>query len=143
MPDTTSIPGVTSKYDTQKLIEELMKVERIPRDRAEARLKQLQLQRTVWLDINRRFIDLREKARNLFSFQNPFNERIAKSSNEQALTATATRQALNETHLISIKQIATADRFMSDRLSKDFTISPGIYTFGVGDKTVELNFQGG
>lgn len=143
MPDTTSIPGVTSKYDTQKLIEELMKVERIPKDRAEARLKQLELQRSVWLDINRRFISLREKARNLFSFQNPFNDRIAKSSNEQALTATATRQASNETHLISIKQVATADRFMSDRLSKDYSVASGLYTFGIGDKIVELNFEGG
>ena len=85
-----SIPGVTSKYDTQKLIEDLMKVERIPRDRAAASLENVKLQKTVWLDLGRRLSSLRDSARTLYSFQNPFNERIATSSDPAILTATAT-----------------------------------------------------
>ena len=84
MSDIT-IPGVTSKYDTKKLIEDLMKVERIPKDRAEEQLKALQLQKTAWLDVNRSISRARESSRALFSFQNPFNERIAKFADGKAI----------------------------------------------------------
>ncbi|HPB65179.1 MAG TPA: flagellar cap protein FliD N-terminal domain-containing protein, partial [Spirochaetales bacterium] len=109
-----SIPGVKSKYDTAKIIEGLMAVERIPLTRSQARLEEIRLQRTVWLDLNRRMSSLRESARSLFSFQNPFNERTASSSDESVLTGTATRPAIEETKSFVVKRTASADRFMSD-----------------------------
>ena len=142
MSDIT-IPGVTSKYDTKKLIEDLMKVERIPMNRAEEQLKGLQLQKTTWLDVNRSVIRARESARNLFSFQNPFNERLAKSSDEAVLTATATREALEDEHTVVVKQIARADRFLSGRLPADYRVPAGDYVFSVGDRPVSLKFSGG
>ncbi len=142
MSDIT-IPGVTSKYDTQKLIEDLMKVERIPKDRAEEQLKALQLQRTAWLDVNRSIVRARESSRALFSFQNPFNERIATSSDDGVLTATATREALEDDHTLVVKQTAAADRFLSARLSSDYRVPGGDYVFTVGDRTVNLKFSGG
>jgi len=142
MSDIT-IPGVTSKYDTQKLIEDLMKVERIPKTRAEEQLKALQLQKTAWLDVNRSVARARESSRSLFSFQNPFNERIAKSSDEGILTATASREALEDEHSLVVKQTAEADRFLSGRLPVDYKVPGGDYTFSVGDRTVSLKFSGG
>ena len=142
MSDIT-IPGVTSKYDTKKLIEDLMKVESIPKTRAEEELKSLQLKRTVWLDVNRNVSRARETARALFSFQNPFNERIAKSSDETVLTATATREAVEDDHSLLVKQIATADRFLSGRLSSDYKVPAGEYSFFVGDKKISLKYSGG
>lgn len=142
MSDIT-IPGVTSKYDTKKLIEDLMKVERIPKDRAEEQLKALQLQKTAWLDVNRSISRARESSRALFSFQNPFNERIAKSSDEGVLTATATREALEGEHSLVVKQTAKADRFLSDRLPTDYKVPAGDFSFTVGDRTVSLKFAGG
>ncbi|HOX13424.1 MAG TPA: flagellar filament capping protein FliD [Spirochaetia bacterium] len=142
MSDIT-IPGVTSKYDTKKLIEDLMKVERIPRDRAEEQLKALQLQKTAWQDVNRSIVRARETSRALFSFQNPFNERIAKSSDEGVLTAAATREALEDEHTIVVKQTASADRFLSGRLASDYRVPAGDYAFTVGDRAVSLKFSGG
>jgi flagellar hook-associated protein 2 len=138
-----SIPGVSSKYDTQKLVEDLMKVERIPKTRAEERLKEIELQRTSWLDLNRRLSSLRESSRSLFSFQNPFNERIANSSDETVLTGTAGREALEETKNFTVKRIATADRFMSGNLASDYKVPAGNYVFTVGDSSVKLNYGGG
>ncbi|MBN2874950.1 MAG: flagellar filament capping protein FliD, partial [Spirochaetales bacterium] len=138
-----SIPGVSSKYDTQKLVEDLMKVERIPKTRAEERLKEIQLQRTTWLDLNRRLSSLRESARSLFSYQNPFNERVASSSDESVITATAAREAMEETRSYTVKRIATADRFMSDPMAADAKVDAGLYTFTVGDASVQLNYGGG
>ncbi|MCX7024045.1 MAG: flagellar filament capping protein FliD [Spirochaetes bacterium] len=138
-----SIPGVKSKYDTEKMIEDLMKVERIPRDKAAEELKAYEVSKTVWLDVNMRLSAVRESARILFSFRNPFSERVAKSSNEDALTGTATREAVEQTKSILVKQTADADRFLSDRLPKDTKVPAGDYAFAVGDKTVSLKYGGG
>lgn len=138
-----SIPGVKSKYDTAKIIEGLMAVERIPLTRSQARLEEIRLQRTVWLDLNRRMSSLRESARSLFSFQNPFNERTASSSDESVLTGTATREAIEETKSFIVKRTASADRFMSDAVPADAKVPKGEYSFSVGDKTIRLSYGGG
>jgi flagellar hook-associated protein 2 len=138
-----SIPGVKSKYDTQKLIDDLMKLERVPRTRAVERQDTLKLQKTVWQDIGRRMSSLRESARNLYSFQSPFNARSATSSDSSALTASADRNAIEETKSIEITQTASADRFMSDPLPKDYRIAAGEYRFTLGDKSLAINFAGG
>jgi flagellar hook-associated protein 2 len=139
-----SIPGVgTSKYGTDKLIEGLMKVERVPRDRAADQVKKLESQKTVWLGLNQRLTTLRNDIRNLYSFQNPFNARVAKSSDEETLTATATREAIEQTKSVLVKRAATADRFISSDLPKDYRVEAGKYVFSVGEKSVELNYGGG
>lgn len=138
-----SIPGVTSKYDTKSIVEGLMAVERIPKTRAEDRLKQIELQRTTWMDLNRRLSALRESSRSLYSFQNPFNERLATSTDESVLTGTATRDAMEETKSFIVKRTAAADRFMSDPLASDYKVASGSYTFTAGDKSVKLSYGGG
>jgi flagellar hook-associated protein 2 len=138
-----SIPGVQSKYGTDKLIEDLMKLERIPKTRAEERLTGLQLEKTVWMDLNRRLTRLRESSRAMFSFQNPFNDRIANSSDESVLRATASREALEESKTFLVKQTASADRFMSNRLPVDYRVPAGSYTFKAGDSTMRLSYSGG
>jgi flagellar hook-associated protein 2 len=139
-----SIPGTgNDKYGTQKLIEGLMKVERVPRDATAERIKKLQTQKTVWLDFNQRLAALRVDSQGLYSFKNPFNARVAKSSDEDSLTATATREALEQTRTVIVKRPASADRFVSAELGKDYRIAAGNYAFTVGDKRVELKFGGG
>jgi len=139
-----SIPGVgTSKYGTEKLIEGLMKLERVPRDKAAERLKALDAQKTVWLDLNQRLTSLRESARSLYSFKNPFSERIATSSDEEALTATATREALEQTRTVVVERPAAADRFLSSELAKDYRVDAGTYSFTVGDRSLDLKYGGG
>jgi len=139
-----SIPGTgTDKYGTQKLIEGLMKAERIPRDKAAEEIKSLENQRSVWTDFNRSLSTLRQDAQGLYSFKNPFSERIARSGDEEVLTATATREALEQTRVVLVKQAAAADRFLSAELPKDYKVAAGTYAFTVGDKRVELRYSGG
>ena len=139
-----SIPGVgSSKYQTDKLIEGLMKLERVPRDKAAERLKEYEKQKSVWLDLNRRFTSLRDDAKSLYSFKNPFTSRVAKSSDEAVLTASATREALEQTRSVLVKRAAAADRFLSSDLPKDYKVPAGTYAFSVGDKSLELRYAGG
>ena len=138
-----SVPGVTDKYNTQKIIDALMAVKREPLTRMQKEVDTDQQQRTAWQDFTRRLSGLRDQARTLYGFQNPFNDRLATSSDESSLTATATRQAAEEKKRITVKQVATADRFLSRSLPLDFTVAPGPYTFKVGDKSVSLSWKGG
>ncbi len=138
-----SIPGTaTDKYGTQKLIEGLMKVERIPRDAAAEKIKALETQKTVWLDFNQRLGTLRDSAQGLFNFKNPFNARVAKSSDEDVVTATATREALEQDRSILVKRAAAADRFISSELPKDYRVAAGNYAITIGDKRVEPQIRG-
>lgn len=140
-----SIPGVGTqdKYGTDKLIAGLMKIEQVPRDRAQKQLDSFQKQKSVWLDLTQQTSSLRDSARNLYSFRNPFSDRIAASSDERVLTATATREALEQTRKVTVEKMASADRFLSSNLAPDYKVPKGDYKFGVGDSTIELNFLGG
>jgi flagellar hook-associated protein 2 len=138
-----SIPGVTDKYNTTKIIDALMAVKKEPLTRMQKALDVEKQKKTVWQDFNRKLGGVRDAARALYGFQNPFNDRVATSSDEKALTATATRQAAEETKRITVKSAATADRFLSQSLPRDFTVAAGQYTFRVGEKEVSLSWKGG
>ena len=137
-----NIPGIgAGKYDN--LIETLMKKERAPRDSAAEDLKKFEQQHAIWRKINQFSTEIREKTRTLYSFNNPFVEKTVTSSNERAITATASRDAREQTFKISINQIAQADSFLSNEVSKDLQIPKGTYTFTVGEKKISVNWQGG
>ena len=137
-----NIPGIgAGKYDN--LIETLMKKERAPRDSAAEDLKKYERQNTIWRKINQVSGEIREKTRDLYSFNNPFVEKTVTSSNERAVTATASRDAREQTFKISIDRIAQADSFLSDEIAKDFQVSKGVYTFSVGEKKFSVNWLGG
>lgn len=138
-----SIPGVSDKYGTKKTIADLMKVEAIPKTRAEAELKKEESQKKIWQDVGVKMSRLRDSSRTLFSYNNPFSARVAKSSNEDALTATAARDAIESVKSIEIKQIAQADRFLSGNLPKDYKAPAGEYVFRLGDKKTVIQFSGG
>jgi flagellar hook-associated protein 2 len=138
-----AIPGVNDKYNTQKIIDALMEAKREPLKRMQQEVTLEKQQKSSWLDLSQKLSSLRDSARALYGFQNPFNDRIASSSDEKTLTATATRQAIEETKQITVRKVATADRFLSQSLPRDFVVDPGDYVFRVGDKEVKLSWKGG
>ncbi|MDR0464860.1 MAG: flagellar filament capping protein FliD [Treponema sp.] len=137
------IPGIRSRFSSDQLIEDLMTIERIPRDRVQTNIENLQTQRSYWNEVGRRITSLRDSARNLFSFQNPFNERTASSSDTSAITASATREASEQSFSFTVKQIAAADRFLSQPLNENTRIDAGNYVFTVNNDEIAINFRGG
>ena len=145
MSDIT-IPGFSnqnSTIDTEQVIEDLLELERIPLTRIESQIDEYQLEREVWLDIGRGVSQLSENSTFLFSFQNPFNERVGISGNERALTLTPERNAEESEYTIEIIQNAARDRFLSRDIERDYRVPPGRYTFEIGEEQVTINFDGG
>jgi flagellar hook-associated protein 2 len=138
-----SIPGVAGKIDTSRMIDALMEPDRVKVRRKEQEIEDLQTTRRVWQELRGRIAQLDDSARALYSFQNPFREKIAASSNATVLTATATREAERESHSFRVIQTAKADRFMSRPLPRDFRVPAGSYRFRVGEQEFSFSFSGG
>ena len=81
-----SIPGVSNKYGTNETIEKLMEVERVPLTREQNKLEVYKEEQSAWRDVNKQMTTLRENVRTLYSFDNPFNIKIASSTQEDAIT---------------------------------------------------------
>ncbi len=138
-----SIPGVKSNIDTKAMVDAVMEPDRARLKRQEQDLQKIRGQKTIWQDVRQRMSQVETSARGLYSFQNPFREKTAVSSDAAILTATATRDAGIESHSLRVVQTATADRFQSDPLDRDFRASAGTYRFRVGEEEAKVSFRGG
>ncbi|MDE5899548.1 MAG: flagellar filament capping protein FliD, partial [Treponemataceae bacterium] len=138
-----NIPGVTDKYNTNSTVEKLMQIERIPLTREQKTLDTYKAQQDAWRDINRKMTSLRDSVKTLYSFDNPFNNKLASSTDEYAVTAEATRSAAYESFKIDVIQPAAADRFLSSELDEGTKVPAGTYTYKVADKAVSMRWKGG
>jgi len=137
------IPGVKSRFNSEQIVDDLMKLERIPRDRTQNNLDSLRVQKGYWQEVGRRITSLRESSRMLYSFQNPFNEKLGQSADESVITAVATREAMEQSLSFTVKQTAQADRFLSHPLDEKTKIDAGTYSFSVGNDEISINYRGG
>ncbi|MDR0322872.1 MAG: flagellar filament capping protein FliD [Treponema sp.] len=137
------IPGVRSRFNSEQTIQDLMRLEQVPRDRVQSNIENLRTQRGYWQEVGRRITSLRDSARFLYSFQNPFNERIAQSGNDSVLTASTTREAAEQSFTFTVKQTAQADRFLSQPQDERTRVEAGNYKFIIGKDEISINFRGG
>ena len=137
------VPGIDSGVDSQRMIDEIMEQEGRRKERMHDDIERFEFQRRVWGEIARDLNSLRDSARRLYGFENPFNLRTAESSDSQVLTASASRQAERGRAEIEVKQIARADAFRSGRIPLDQRIEAGTYRFTVGELEAEFEFDGG
>ncbi len=138
-----SIPGVSSRFNTEAMVQELVEAESVRLERMQRELEGFETEKRVWQDLNSGLNSLRQSARTLYSFENPFNERNALSSDEAVLRASATREASEGVTEVRVLQVARADRFISDDVDREMQVGQGIYEFTVGDDSVTLRFRGG
>ncbi len=143
MADELSIPGVTDKYKTNDLVNALMEVEKKPLYREQEQVEKYKTQQDAWRGVNQKISSLKESAKTLYSFENPFNNKLTESTDERAVTADADRDAEYGSFKIDVEKEATTDRFLSGNIDKDLKVEPGKYIYGVGSKTIEFNWKGG
>jgi len=138
-----SIPGVTDKYKTNDTVEKLMQIERIPLTREQKTLENYKSEQETWRSLSRKVTSLRDNVKTLYSFENPFNNKLAESTQEYAITAEATRKASYDSFKIDVIQTATADRFLTSELPEDTKVPAGTYTYKISDKTISMRWKGG
>lgn len=120
-----------------------MKVERIPLTREQDTLESYKTQQSAWRDVNQKMSSLRDSVKSLYSYDNPFNNKLASSSDEYAITADAGRDAAYDTFKVDVITPATCDRLLSKEIEKGEEVPEGTYTFKTGDKTISYKWRGG
>ncbi len=138
-----SIPGISDKYKTNEIVKSLMAVEKIPLTREQKTLDTYKDQEKAWQDIDKKLTSLQTSIKTLYSFDNPFDNKLSSSSNEDAVTAVANRDAEYGSFKINIKHPATTDRFLSAELDKNMKVPTGNYVFSVGGKSIKMHWTGG
>ncbi len=137
-----SIPGLNSRFNTGKLVADLVKAESVKLDRLNADAEELASTKKIWLDMNRLMVTVRNTARNLYNFESPFTERNATSS-QAGIVASANRTASEGQTRIEVVALAQTDRFASKSINKDTQIPEGTYTFTIGEETISMRYRGG
>lgn len=106
------IMGLSSGMDYDIVIGKALELERIPLTRMTARKNVYKQQQDAWRDTNTRLSALDTKLTDL-RLSSTFHGRIATSSDDKLVTATAGSQAIQGTYEIEIKEVALAHRIAS------------------------------
>lgn len=163
------ISGIASGFDTETMVKDLMKAERLRLDRFSQNKQLIQWRQEKYNSVNKDFanfvIDLRKEMElvrttssgvNISGSASNFSwVKRAVSSNENVLTATATATAMSGTHRITVNNlaegvnIASRERVMvgtdnatSTTLLKDLNVDFGIGDADIKNLTFEINVNG-
>lgn len=139
------IMGLSSGIDYDTTIEHLLALERIPLTRMTERKSAYKQQQEAWRDINTRLSALDGRLSDL-RLSSTFQRRIATSSDEQLVSATAGNQAIEGTYELTIANTAVAHRVASDGEVKELVYNGDEIiriTVGQGDsqKTTEVTIK--
>ena len=99
------IGGLASGMDTDQLVKDLMKAEKMPLDKLTQQKIWTEWQQEAYRETNLALSSLRTSAGSL-RFQSSFNSFSATSSNTASLTATANTNALNGTYSVEVLSVA-------------------------------------
>lgn len=145
----TMFTGLATGLDTNQIIRDLMRVERLPLDRLNQNRQMLEWQREDYREMNRLFTSFREKV-DALRLQSGFSVYNVVSSNEAALTSSVVGRPSQSMYSVEVVQLAQAGKHASATF--DFAVAhpgqkfseaegwAGDFTFSVNG--VEFNVTG-
>jgi flagellar hook-associated protein 2 len=110
------ITGIMSGLNTEEIISKLMAIERRPVDLLNRKKATLEKQKAAWDEIRSKLTDLHSKLLDL-KLMSTYTGKIATSSNENVVTATASSTATPAVYSITVTQLAQAHSVASDRFA--------------------------
>ncbi|HLS23549.1 MAG TPA: flagellar hook-associated protein 2 [Pseudogracilibacillus sp.] len=135
------VGGIVSGMDIEAMVEKLMEAERMPLERLRQQQTQLEWKRDAFRDINSKLLELDNMMLDM-KLSRTYNPKATVSSNEGAVTATASSSASNGTYDIRVEQLAT--RAMNIGESIEYTLQSemsadvaGTYTYYTYDQNGE------
>lgn len=140
---TTGV-GLISGINTAQLIEQLLAIEARPKNTLEARVSELEAQRTALLDINARLLNLKNTAGSI-RLDRIFKSVLASSSNEDVLTAMAAKGTQTGSYTFIVKQLVQNSQLLSKGFTdKDITplgLDSLSFEFGNGRLAVDRQLE--
>jgi flagellar hook-associated protein 2 len=138
------LPGISNNnIDVKGIIDKLVKVETKKLDRLENSKNTLNKEKSSWSNLGNKLGELQEVAHRLYGYRAPFDDKVAYSSRDDILTATAGRVAEPLTATIRVEQVAQNERILSDSVDSEMILDSATLRFSVGDEEIEVVFTGG
>ncbi|GMQ58047.1 flagellar hook-associated protein 2 [Vallitalea sediminicola] len=144
--------GLASGLDTDNIIKELMKAERIKVDRVKKDRTKLEWKKDIWKDMNSKMYSFYTK--NIYDLKSrgTFTKKNALSSNEALISAKAGISAVEGTHTVTVNHLAkgsflTGNEVTTDRNAADITsstVAGDLIDFGgATEKTIKISLDNG
>lgn len=128
MSITTGV-GLASGIDTASLIDQLIQIESRPKTLVQNQITVLSAQQAAFMDINARILSINNSVTSLLS-SNTYNSFTATSSDTSVLTATAGNDASPGSFSISVAQLVSSQKMLSDSFTDTTSaIGAGTLTF--------------
>ncbi|WP_306798684.1 flagellar hook-associated protein 2 [Oceanobacillus saliphilus] len=129
------IGGLASGIDTDSIIKDLMKAERMPLDKMEQDKIKMEWQRDAFRDINKKLLELDNMMLDM-KMSRTYNSKQVTSTMPGAVTATGTASSTNGTYNISVQRLASS----AINVSGTIRIDPNEKLVGqlMMDETIQL-----
>ncbi|AMX82324.1 flagellar cap protein FliD [Geobacillus subterraneus] len=114
MASNMRISGLASGMDIDQIVKDLMKAERMPLDKLQQKKQLLEWQRDDYRAMNTLLQGLDDYLFSNITLQSSMLKKTVSSSNEAAVTATASSSAANVATTIQVSQVATSAVWLSD-----------------------------
>lgn len=132
-----------SGIDVESLINKLIEIKQKPIDNLKSTNDKLNEKIKKLDEFTDLLKKLRDSSKSLYDYRSPFDEMKATSSDENILSAKASRNADLSERKIKIIQLAKSEKFLSDLLDSKTKIEKISFNIISGKKTKKIIFNGG
>lgn len=115
--------GLISGMDTDAIIKELMSAQTMKKTKIERKKTKADWAKDKWAELNTKLYNLYTKQLNKVKMQGTYKAKKVTSSNESAVTATASSSAASGSHTVDIKKLASSQYLTSGKLKGEVTSS--------------------
>lgn len=112
------LTGLASGMDTDFIIEQLMKAHRLKATKIENKITTTEWKQEKWKELNSKIYSFYTNQLSKLRFQSSFLTKKAVSSNQNKVEVTAGTNAADGTHIIKVKQLASAQFMTGDKINK-------------------------
>ena len=137
------VPGLNGNNNSQQMLDRVMESKKVKLDEFEKDKDKIKEEKKAWNELKAKSVSLQNIARKMYGFEAPFDDKISKSSNENAFSANVTRNVEIGEYDIEILNKAESHRIASIPLNKRYKIDAGNYSIKVGNDEVKVSFDGG
>jgi|SRR5690625_520728 len=133
------VGGLASGMDIDQIVKQLMSAERIPLNKMQQDRTMLEWQRDGFRDINKKLSELDNMMLDM-KLSHTYNSKIAASSQEGAVSATATTSAFDGTYNINVTQLASSAMYVSESFDDEFDPNKSLNSQGFDIESEDFKF---
>ena len=135
--------GLISGLDTDAVVKELMSAQSMKKTKVQQKKTKEEWKQDKWKELNTKLYALYTEQVSKLKLQGSYMTKKVTSSNESAITATATTTAATGSHTVQVKQLASSQYVTSGQLDKGTTASSKLVESGFATEGSVITVKNG